>query len=273
MDLSYTLVAWGSFHFNLKNFIIFHRAGLLTINYLRFFVCFVLIGNVLLLPSLLKGSFTSWFHSIGNAHQKNCFGSSGHRGDIYRPCLLHTQAMPWCKCQRCAIPALTPYTIYCSVSLCTDFPSLHMSYLLPLFASPPWTLSFNYMEITTFILWELVKIKLDDICKTMHAASETQYCPLSFKSVALYLSVKGLFYPSRDIQQYLETSLVIVTWGSTWLVSEHNPKMLLNILQCAEQTLMKRIFWPKMSISVKVEKPFTKLVLEQMLKQVLNISH
>ena len=81
------------------------------------------------------------------------------------------------------------------------------------------------------------------------------------KSVALYLSVKGLFYPSRDIQQYLETSLVIVTWGSTWLVSEHNPKMLLNILQCAEQTLMKRIFWPKMSISVKVEKPPLKALL------------
>ena len=90
MDLSYTLVAWGSFHFNLKNFIIFHRAGLLTINYLRFFVCFVLIGNVLLLPSLLKGSFTSWFHSIGNAHQKNCFGSSGHGWYLQAMLATHT---------------------------------------------------------------------------------------------------------------------------------------------------------------------------------------
>lgn len=243
MDLSYTLVAWGSFHFNLKNFIIFHRAGLLTINYLRFFVCFVLIGNVLLLPLLLKGSFTSWFHSIGNARQKDCLGSSGHRGDIYRPWALHTQAVPWCKCQRWAVPALTPYTMYCSVSLCSDFPSLHMGFLLPPFASLPWTLSFNYMEITTiFILWDLVKIKLDDTCKTMHAASETQYCPLSFKSVVLHLAVKGLFHPSRDIQQYLETSLVIVTWGSTWPVSEYNPKMLLNILQCTEPPFIKRIF-------------------------------
>ena len=154
------------------------------------------------------------------------------------------------------------------------FPSLRMSFLLTHFASPPWTLSFNCMEITTtFIVWHLVKIKLDDFRKTMHAAAETQYCPLSFKSVVFYLAVRGLFHPSRDIQQYLETILVIITWGGTWLVSAYNPKMLLNILQCTEQPLMKRLFWPKMSISVKVEKPCSKLVLEQMLEQVLNISH
>ena len=59
----------------------------------------------------------------------------------------------------------------------------------------------------------LLKVMASNI--TTHRYTVRSDSILSFKSVVLYLAVKGLFHPSRDIQQYLETSLVIITWGST----------------------------------------------------------
>lgn len=110
--------------------------------------------------------------------------------------------------------------------------------------------------ITALILQDLVKIKLDDVCKTINTESDTQHCPLCFKSVVPYWAAIGLCHPLGDIWQYLETSFVATTWGGTLLArAEYNPRMPLNSLQRTGQPLTERILQPKTSTASRLRNP------------------
>lgn len=133
-----------------------------------------------------KAVFTSWFHSIGNAGRKTVWALQDTGWYLQAMSTTHTTIAMVQVPEMGGPCSNTLHHVLQCISV-QWFPISSHGFPSSSFASLPWTLSFNYMEITTiFILWDLVKIKLDT-CKTMHAASETQYCqyPLQISSSPL----------------------------------------------------------------------------------------